>query len=160
MEKYFANSTEDIVFKIKKTVLEKWKEKAEAEEKYSHEDMYNRMVDDAIRCIHYDWELSAKYSASTEAPVEMLHLQANKIFFITKERKLLSDHACVVFNPLTGRSCFYDSFTFESDEEVEKYIKDILSRLPEGTTYRRHKSRGFLSEEYNHYTFIIDISMK
>lgn len=158
-QKYFGCS-DDIVAKIKKIVSKKWEEKAKAENKLSHEKMYKRMVEEAVILIKARWERNATYGTKADYPVDVLEVESFDSFFITKEKKLYSQYGHWVYNPKTGHCCFFDTFTFENEDEKEKYIKDILAQLPEGTIYDMKETKDAVCGVCQNYTFKLKISME
>lgn len=139
-----------------------WKEKNVKEKKLKvespeHTELYERLVEEAVLLISAVWEETARYiELGMDKP-----LKAQDVFFITKdELKLFADYGFKVENPKTKRCCFFDSFTFESMEEVEKYIEDIKSRLSENTVVVCKEKIPPISETFGpslFYSFEIDV---
>lgn len=95
-----------------------------------HQKLYERLVEEAVLLITAKWEEEAK---CIDLKLEK-KLEAKNIFVITKdELKIFANSGYAVPNSNTGRCCFFDTFSFESMKEVEKYIEDVTSRLPKKT---------------------------
>ena len=112
-----------------KGIIQKRRDEQAKIEKIPREETYNRMVKEAFLVISDLWEMEAKLNKNIDPGTE---LTANAFFIAESTLQLYTD-AIGVRNPETGKSCFYDTFVFESMEEFEKYVEDVKKLLPAGT---------------------------
>lgn len=123
------------ILEVKKEKEERERKKAERIKKLMESgELYNTVVEDAVVLI------TAKITEETGCGYT-LHREKDGIvtitiynaFFITSDLRLLSNTAfpCIK-NPKTGKQCFYDIYQFKDEEEIQKYIEDVRSKLPEG----------------------------
>ena len=147
--------------KLREIVLERKREKLLSAE-ISHDEMYKRMVEEAVLIIVKSWEDRATYyDPWYDLDGENVKLKADDVFFITeKEYRLYSANNGFVMNPSTGRNCFYDKFSFVSKEEVDKYLKDVMDRLPVNTKISSEENTRLLYRGFGpstSYSFELDV---
>ena len=130
--------------KLKK-IIQRRREEQEKSKEVPHQKMYARMVQEAVLVTTSEWEMRAKYGKSIERGVELDACA----FFVVEDTLCLYSDVPGVPNPSTGKSCFYDGFTFESMDEFKKYVGDVKEHLPKGTEVetRRYDSQ---------YTTVLD----
>lgn len=150
--------TMDIERKLRKIVGKRIEEKEVASKSVTHQQLYERLVEEAVLLISAEWEESAKYMSNIKLEDP---LKAQNAFFITKnELKIFAEYGFKVKNPKTQRCCFFDSFSFESMEEVEKFIEDVKSSLPEKTIIICEEKIPWISEKFGpslFYSFEISV---
>lgn len=112
-----------------KRIIQKRRNKQVKVDKIPHKEMYDRMVKEAFLVISKSWESSAECKPALDTGIELV---SYPFFIVERTLRLYSDAAYTV-NPDTGKSCFYDSFAFESVDEFDKYIDDVMKLLPKGT---------------------------
>lgn len=158
MLKKTSKKKENIEKRLRKIVKERIEEKEASAKSVSHQELYERMVEEAVLLISASWEESAKYRSDL---VFTEPLRAKNVFFITKnELKIFAEHGYRVDNYKTGHCCFFDTFTFESMEEVEKYIEDVKSQLPEKTVVECTEDLPWKYEKLGlslFYSFEVDV---
>ena len=126
-------SCSDILSDIKETVVEAKEEYQKKLEENSRERVYKRILDEAVILIRKMWLYEAKDEKKIKNLGDSIEVSANAAILITDELKVYSEYGNMAFNPETKRCCFFDVFTFESEEEKDQYIKAVIERLPEGT---------------------------
>lgn len=145
--------TERIVSEIKNVV------KSEAkEQEISRDDLYKRMVDEAVLLIHTRWIADAKCNAERYRMQETFEVSAHNVFFITQDMILYSECGVYALNPETGNCCFYDIYSFESEKEKQRYILDVMNRLPEGTKHEVKKVCHPCGGMTENYTFKVKVN--
>lgn len=121
----------DIERKLRKIVGKRIEERETASNSVTHQELYERLVEEAVLLISSQWERTARYTSNFKLDEP---LKAQDVFFITKNGlRIFSEWGYEEINPKTKHCCFFDSFSFESMEEVEKYLEDVKSRLPKRT---------------------------
>ena len=123
----------DILSDIKETVVEAKEEYQKKLEENSRERIYKRILDEAVILIHKMWLNDAKDEKKIKNLGDSIEVSANAAILITDDLKVYSEYGVTAFNPETNRCCFFDVFTFESEEEKDQYLKAVIERLPEGT---------------------------
>lgn len=124
----------------------------------SREEMYERMVEEAVLVIKGDWESKAKYLEGTKLMEDTIELTSNA-FFITESGGLYSNNYGFVRNPKTKKCCFYNTFEFENEEEIKKYLNDVKCELPDGVEYDEDSYYSSLGEDARSFKFSIKITI-
>ena len=138
-----------------KKLVENRRKELEKFKQISHEELYERMVKEAVLLISEIWMVKAESNDSTDD----LLLCAYHVFCVTRDcLELSSERLIQPINPDTGRVCFFDTFKFESQDEVDRYVKDVLARLPSKTEVIEDDARTYVSrKEATSYTFKLPI---
>lgn len=118
------------------------------------------MVDEAVLIIQYLWKMDAQYKAAKINKGDNFEVEAYSAFMISPELKLFSETGYYETNPATNKCCFFDIYQFNNSEEVDKYINDVLKRLPDGTVYNFANVKHHFDELYTMYNFKLKIRMK
>lgn len=87
--------------------------------------MYQRMVEEAVMVIHTCWKDNAKLNALMSQ--DTFEVNAYHAFSVSEELNLYSENGNCKRNPNTDRSCFFDVYTFLSEDEKKQYIADVLA---------------------------------
>lgn len=158
-----SNVEKTVEEKLKEIIAERKREKL-LSAKISHEEMYERMVEEAVLVITKSWEDDATYyDPWYDLGQENVKLKARDAFFITeKEYRLYSSNHSFARNPNTRRNCFFDSFVFSSKEEVDKYLEDVMARLPANTKVSSEEKTGILYQCFGpstSYSFELDVEL-
>jgi hypothetical protein len=162
MELNIDAKNEEFIQQLKETILKNWdeeKKKEKEREDKIYNDLYIRMVKEAVYVIREEWKKQAK---STVKESNIVTLTAHNAFCISKNMfKLFSVKGHKVPNPETGGSCFYIPFSFKSQSLADEYIKDVLSLLPSDVTYVENEANDVA---YNgmvkYFTFYLHLNMK
>lgn len=161
MKKNFTGfPSQDIVSKIQETVLEKKAEVFKKMEQNSHENMYKRIVDEAVMLIKSMWLDDAENESKLLQVSDFIEVVAEGAFYITNDLEIYSEFGNSCWNPETGCCCFYNLFAFNSQEEKEKYIKEVIAQLPKGTVYETSKYSHLLGTPCIRYTFKLKVNIK
>ena len=148
----------DIIGDIKKEIAQTAIKEINAESYFK--ELYARMVDEAVLLIQELWRTNAKYKIRPKNVNEYIEVEAYKVFFISKDMKLYSRCGYYKVNPNTNKCCFFDVLTFPSQDLIEQYVNDVLSKLPEGTLYEVCTNDEYFGLRSKSYTFKLKISMK
>lgn len=147
-----------MVSDIKKVVFDKWDE---IERNTIPRDvLYQRMVDEAVILIQALWKDDAKYKAEKIKGEDVFEVEAYSAFMISPDLKLYSEKSVFARNPNTGKCCFFDVYKFDNGEEVDKFVNDVLERLPEGTVCSFTNDENHIDKVYVKYIFKLKINMK
>lgn len=143
--------------KLKKIISARLKRKKNSSY-FSHEELYNIMVEDAVTLIEYFWEVICKHSNDLLRNVEdVVTISAYDVFTVSNSFELYANEGDRVVNPRTRRPCFFYDFTFKDIKEVNKYVDDVEKRLPAGTIINVNENFTDLSLSY---TFKLRIRLK
>ena len=148
-------NAQEIVQDLKKVIADG---KAISRNTVSREVMYQRMVEEAVMVIHTCWKDNARLSAVLGEDTS--EVNAYHAFAVSKELKLYSENGNCKRNPDTNKSCFFEVYQFESDEEKKQYIKDVLAQLPLETTFEVQRVWMPLNEVYEQYSFKLKLKME
>jgi len=149
----------DILDDIRETVTRAKEEYQKKLEQNSHEKVYKRILDEAVILIHKMWLCDAQDENNLIGITDSIEVSANGAFFITDDLRIYSEYGYKASNPDTQYCCFYDVFTFESEEEKEEYLRAVIERLPEGTVCEG--ADYFHGLEHCHrYTFKLKVDIK
>ena len=146
--------SEDIVSDLKKVVAKNMEEKIT----FSPE-LYDRLVNEAVLIIQHSWKSDVKSRNKEAKTGDVFEAVAYRAFFVTDDLKLYSEDGHRKVNPNTGKSCFFDVLVFPSEAEKEQYVKDVISRLPEGTLCEVNHPIDFCFGMCETYTFKLKVTM-
>ena len=148
---------EEIVSRLRRVVERRRGFVEEANE--SHEEAYNRMVDEAVLLIVDRWKHFIRFTEEAKNSADTVWIKTEKTFYVAEELSLHSDYSCLIANPETDRYCLQDKFFFESTDEVESFEKDILERLPDGVICNTDKESILFYGECVKFSFEYELSM-
>ena len=124
-----ACGNDSLTEKLKRDVKKRWKIP-----KPTNERRYNRMVEEAVYVITANWKNKIKHSDQFQYPAKEAELVAHNAFLITDDLELISESVYALdYNWKTGKCYFHDLIKFESKEMADKFVSDVLSRLPKDT---------------------------
>lgn len=163
-----TSNQEDMIMKeswyvaeLRKTIegrRTKEREKREEEAKYSHEELYQQMVEESAITIIRQLDNDIRYNKDFEDNV--LVAEAYKAIIVTKDFKLYTGVAIRPINPKTKKLCFDKTFKFESKDEVEKFVEDVRKNLPsEVVCTSKIQSELGQYPEATMYTFTLSVDM-
>ena len=155
MKKNNLFNTNEIVQDLKKVIADKKKIERNT---VSREVMYQRMVEEAVMVIHTCWKDDAEFNALTSQ--DTFEVNAYHAFSVSEELSLYSEKGNYKRNPETDKCCFFDVYTFLSEDEKEQYIVDVLAQLPLGTTYEMQRIKMPWNEVYEVYNFKLKFTVE
>ena len=160
LQKLFGNNIEtqskDVEKKLKDTLRNRWKKQSEASA-VDFDKLYKQMVEEAVLVIKDKWQRDAEYGNEHKYPTGAVTLEANYAFFVTEDRKLYSS-SLPTRNPKTGKSCFFSTFEFPSDDLITGYVAEVLENLPIGTEYKVHKRNDNVFGPITEWSFTITLN--
>lgn len=159
-KKNAVHNNESLTETLKKEAKKRWKCP-----KVMSAKCYNKMVEEAVAVITANWKNKVKHSTEFQCPVKEAEIVAYKTFFITDELELASDSIYALdYNWKTGKSYFSDLVKFESKEMADKFVNDVLSRLPKDTvcsTYISKKSENtYDTFDGTSYSFTLKLNLQ
>lgn len=118
-------------------------EKQEKNEMMSSEQMYKAMVNETVELIiskitdesingSIDFLFPPSKATANEAEIWIY-----KAIIIANDLSLYSACYPIPTNPNTGKQYFFDTYKFKDESEADKYIADVLARLPDGVELRK-----------------------
>lgn len=142
----------------------------EAEEQKKNEmmasgQMYNAMVNEAVELIISkitDESINGSIDflfPPSKGPASKVEIWVYRAIIIANDLSLYSACYPMPTNPNTGKQYFFDTYKFKDESEADRYIADVLARLPDGVELRKRidtneKSIFFGSEIYDVYVKI------
>lgn len=120
--------------------------------------LYNVAVEDAVNLIRTKITRQAEDGTALYTEKDgVVTLGIQKAFVITADLKLQLDPVNKIMK--SDKQCFYYSYQFNSENEVEKYLKDIKSKFPKEVSiigHRRIETDGIYA---NARTFNVQVAI-
>lgn len=120
--------------------------------------LYNVAVEDAVKLILTKITRQAEDGTALYTEKDgVVTLGFHKAFVITADLKLQLDPVDKIMK--SDKQCFYYSYQFNSEKEVQKYLKDVKSKLPQEVSIIAHRRDGIDGIYTNSRIFSVQVAI-
>ena len=149
----------DVKKMLKKIVENGWREVENASNSETYEEIFERFVDEAVILTNAMWQDDARYTVAQQPRKAYVKICAFDVFEVTRDLDVYTSKGFKAENPATKRSCLCGRLQLKSSEEEERFVNEVLAKLPEGTEVEKIDGE---KDEYTKtkYSFKLKINME